>query len=178
MLVAVTGFGSVWRNRLGRTEGQTNHFLQTVYYNTTGVVVNGRARQRSKICGYARFDEVGGFDPNRPSSMIDRIFECGEPSLWMGCNKLQFRRLLSASHRPDRYLALVRSDRSGRLLVGHEGWRSPRTWLISFSESGEQQEAMFLLSLNDWITTELGKFLFVVSEQSPWRGRLILCAQN
>jgi len=91
MLVAVTGFGSVWRHRLGKQTHDSGHFAQPVYYNTTGVVMNSNVRQRPQICGYARFDAVGGFDPNHLSKMIDRVFECAEPSVWMGCNKLLFK---------------------------------------------------------------------------------------
>jgi hypothetical protein len=103
MRVAVLGFGSVWRHRLGRTESR-DRFAQPVYYNTTGITVNGNVRQRPQICGYARFDVVGGFDPNHPSKMIGCVFECAEPTVWMGSNRLLFRRILPKHQHPDCFL--------------------------------------------------------------------------
>jgi hypothetical protein len=172
VLVAVTGFGSLWRNRLGsvNNSGRVTH---TVYYNTTGVVVNGNVRQRPKICGYTRFDVVGGFDPNHPLRMIHRVFECAEPSVWMGCNKLLFRRLLTIKERPDRHLVVTRSSTHGPLRVGNGHWRSPDSWLIAFSEDGGQQEAMLLLGPNGWIQTDLGMFALEIPEPRPWEARLV-----
>src|SRR6266536_5772771 len=86
MLVAVTGVGRVWRQRFGKDPGDARRFARAVYYNTTGVIVRGNVRQRPQICGYARFDAVGGFNPNFPARMINRVFECAEPSVWMGFN--------------------------------------------------------------------------------------------
>ena len=164
MLVAVTGFGSVWRHRPGKQTHENGRFDQPVYYNTTGVVVNGHARQRPQICGYARFHAVGGFDPNHFSRMINRVFECEEPSVWMGCNKLLFKRVLKAGERPDSFLVVARSDLMGQLAVGTEGWRSADTWLLSFSECPGQQEAMLLMALHGWIRTDVGRFVLASSD--------------
>lgn len=166
MRVAVISFGSVWRHRLPKQEAN-GHPRGPVYYNTTGVSINGSLRQRPQICGYARFDTVGGFDPNHPSRMIGRVFDCGEPSIWMGCNKLLFRRILSDGHDPDRYLVVASSGVVGQLAVGTEGWRSPETWLVSLSESDSQQEAMLLMSNGDWLRTSLGQFVLEPSVAVP-----------
>jgi len=146
-----------------------------VYYNTTGVVVNGNVRQRPKICGYLRVDTVGGFDPNHPLRMIHRVFECAEPSVWMGCNKLLVRGIVARTERPDCYLVIARSAVNGHLVVGNQGWRSPDSWLLAFSEAAGQQEAMLLLTAYSWIQTDLGKFIVNTPEQRPWEGRLVLC---
>ena len=175
MLVGVTGFGSVWRHRLAKQPDQSRRFVLPVYYNTTGIVVNGRVRQRPKVCGYARFDSVGGFDPNRPSGMIHRVFECADPCLWTGCNKLLFRRILRAREAPDYYLVLARSGTNGNLQIGKEGWRSPDSWLLSFSEGAGQQEAMLLLPPGGWMQTDVGRFALHIPEQQPWKARLVLC---
>lgn len=107
MRVAVMGFGSVWCHRLGK--GDARSCPSPVYYNTTGVLVHGNVRQRPQICGYARFDTIGGFDPNHPSRMIGRVFECAEPAVWMGSNKLLFKRILNTGERTDRFLISVSS---------------------------------------------------------------------
>jgi hypothetical protein len=174
VLVAVTGFGSVWRHRLGKQKGGGSRFAQPVYFNTTGVVVNSNVRQRPQICGYARFDAIGGFDPNRPSRMINRVFECAEPSVWRGCNKLLFKRVLKADERPDRFLVVARSDVTGHLAVGTEGWRSADIWLLSFSECPGQQEAMLLMSLHGWIRTDVGRFVLESSESRAWVAQFAL----
>lgn len=156
--------------------GDGDRFAQPVYYNTTGVVVKGRVCQRPQICGYARFDAIGGFNPRCPRRMIDRVFECAEPSVWMGCNKLLFRRLLGAGVRPDRFLVVATSELMGHVSVGTENWKSPDAWLLSFSESAGNQEVMLLMGLQDWIRSDLGRFVLTPSELHPWSARLALCA--
>ena len=177
MLVGVTGFGSLWRQRQGR-EDERGRFTQPVYYNTTGVLVDGRVRQRPQICGYARFDSSGGFDPNHPSKMINRIFECAEPCVWMGCNKLLFRQIIHTRDRPECYLVIARFEFTGRMYVGKEGWRSSGSWLIAFSEDAGQQEAMLLLPASGWIRTDLGKFVLKRGNKRPWEVRLVLCTDE
>ncbi len=176
MLVSVTGFGSVWRQRLEGSPSESVRFEPAVYYNTTGVVVKTKVRQRPQICGYARFDALGGFNPNYPARMIDRVFECAEPSVWMGCNKLLFRRLLGTGACPDCFLVVARSELTGRLAVGTEGWRSPETWLLSFSECAIHQELMLLMGAQGWIQSDLGRFVLKPSELRPWSARLALSA--
>lgn len=174
MLVTVTGFGSVWRWRLQKVPNLQQHRSEIAYYNTTGVVVSGKTRQRPQILGYARFNARGGFDPNHPSRMINRIFECADPCVWMGQNKLLFRRMLAAPEKPDRFLVVVRPELTGFLKVGSSNWRSPDSWLIAFSECREQQEAMLLVPAYGWIQTELGRFVLEPATGRPWVGRLVL----
>ncbi len=178
MLVAVTSFGSVWRHRLGKQTHERGRFVQPVYYNTTGVVVNGNVRERPQICGYARFDAVGGFDPNHLTRMINRVFECGEPSVWMGCNKLLFKRVLKAGEPPDSFLVVARSQLTGQLAVGIEGWRSPDTWLLSLSDCGDQQEALLVMTVCGWIRTDHGRFMLEPLERQPWIARLVLRSER
>ena len=176
MLVAVTGFGSVWRHRLNKQVHRGGRLVQPVYYNTTGVLVNGATHQRSKICGYARFDAVGGFDSNHPSRMIGRVFECAEPSVWMGYNKLLFRRILKDCEHPVRFLVVAKSSLIGQLAVGTEDWRSADVWLLSLSECVNQQETMLLMPPGGWIRGSFGQFTLEASRQRPWIGRLALHA--
>jgi hypothetical protein len=173
MRVAVMGFGSVWRHRPGRHIGG-GHFAQPVYYNTTGIVVNGRIRQRPQICGYARFDTIGGFDPDRLSQMTCRAFECEAPSVWLGNNKLLFKRILSVGERPDRFLIATNSALVGQLAVGKQGWRSEDVWLLSFSECAARQESMLLMSIGEWVRTSLGLFVLEPCGTNPTLARLVL----
>jgi hypothetical protein len=173
MLVAVTGFGSVWRHRFGKNADDARRFARAVYYNTTGVVIEDKVRQRTRICGYARFDAVSGFNPNFPSRTINRVFECGEPSVWMGYNKLLFKRMLTAGERPDCFFVVIPPELTGVLAVGTAGWRSPDTWLLSFSECAQQQEAMLLMPAYGWVVGQFGRFVLEPSEQRPWTARLV-----
>jgi hypothetical protein len=174
VLVAVTDFGSVWRWRVRKNQDDRYRFGRVAYFNTTGVQVGNEIRQRPRITGYARFNGRGGFDPNRLSRMIDRVFECAEPCVWQGANKLLLMRTLSAPHKPDRFLVVLRNATHGALKVGSQNWRSADTWLISFSECRDKQEAMLLMPAHSWIETELGRFVLEPVTQRPWAARLIL----
>jgi hypothetical protein len=173
MRVAVLGFGSVWRHRSGKLDGN-GRCVQPVYYNTTGIVVRDKIRQRPQICGYARFDTFGGFDPNHVSKMMGRSFECGEPSVWMGCNRLLFRRILKIGEHPDCFLVAVRSALVGQVAVGDRGWRAENAWLLSFSECAGEQESMLLMSIGQWVRTNLGLFVLEPLRKVPALARLAL----
>ena len=173
MRITVMGFGSVWRHRLGKCDAGGRP-TRPLYYNTTGVLVHGNVRQRPQICGYARFDTIGGFDPNHPSRMIGRVFECAEPTIWMGSNKLLFKYILKTGERPDRFLIAANSRAVGQLVVGERGWRSGDEWLLSFSECGGQQESMLLMSIGQWVRTTLGIFVLEPCGRSDSLARLVL----
>jgi hypothetical protein len=174
VLVSVTSFGSLWRHRFSKDRKDQHRFAQGVYYNTTGVHVAGVIRQRPKIVGYARFHQCGGFDPHHPSRMVGRVFDCAEPCIWQGANKLLFQHVLHKPDLPQGFLVVTRTEFAGRLQIGAAGWRSPDTWLISFSECRQDQEAMFLMSAESWIATELGRFVLIPDRDRPWLASLVL----
>jgi hypothetical protein len=174
MLVTVTGFGSVWRRRFGKDENDSKRFARAAYFNTTGVPVNGDIRTRPKIVGHIRFNGVGGFDPNHPLAMINSVFDCAEPCIWEGQNKVLFRRMLSTPQQPDYFLVVVRAAEVGHLDVGSSVWRSEGTLLISFSECRDQQEAMLLMPAGSWLRTDLGRFELRPFVSWPWSARLQL----
>ena len=172
VLVTVTGFGSVWRRRFGKDEDDPKRFARAAYFNTTGVLVNGHVRTRPKILGHIRFNGIGGFDPNRPLAMINSVFECAEPCVWNGQNKVLFERRLPTPEPSDYFLVVVRATEVGRLDVGSSAWRSEGTLLISFSECRDQQEAMLLMPPGSWLRTALGRFGLKPFVSWPWSGRL------
>ena len=55
-------------------------------------------------------------------------------------------------------------------------WRSADTWLISFSECGDRQEAMLLLPVYGWIHTQLGRFVLEPEIRQPWLARIVLAS--
>ena len=174
MLVTVTGFGSVWRRRLGKDLIDPRPFARAAYYNTTGVEVNGTIRTRPKIIGHARFNGAGGFNPNYPSRMINRVFECDEPTVWRNQNKILFKRLLRTPERPDCLLVVVRPVDVGHLNLAEPLWKSENSMLISFSEWHDQQEAMLLMPPFAWLRSDLGTFFLEPSTVRPWTARLRL----
>lgn len=178
MLVSVAGLGSLWRRRFERNLDDPHRFGRGVYYNTTGIEIGGTVRQRPKITGYARFHACGGFDPHHPSRAIGRVFECANPGVWKGDNKLLFRRVLPAPEKPDRFLVVVTAKLNGGLSVGINNWRSPDIWLIALSESADEQEAMLLMPASSWIRTSLGHFIVEPEIRRPWIARLVLVSPH
>ncbi len=174
MLVTVTGFGSVWRSRFRKDPSDPRRFALGAYFNTTGVPVGGKIRTRPRIVGHARFNGVGGFNPNHPLGIINSVFECADPCIWQGQNKVLFKRMLSAPQQPDYFLMVVRAAEVGHLDVGSLAWRSEGTFLISFSECHDQQEAMLLMPTDSWLRTDLGKFVVRPFVSWPWSARLQL----
>lgn len=174
MRVGVLGFGSVWRKRWAKGSDDPRRFVCGVYYNTTGVVVNGKLRTRPRITGHARFNGVGGFNPNYPSRMIGRVFECEEPCVWRGQNKILFKSLLPSGAAPDLYLVVTRAAEVGRLRIGEAGWSSDDVWVISVSDSQGEQEAMLLMAANGWVRTSVGTYRLVANGGEPCRARLEL----
>ena len=174
MFVTVTGFGSVWRWRFGKDQNDPRRFARAAYFNTTGVPVGGQIRSRPRIVGHVRFNGVGGFDPNHPLEMINSVFECAEPCVWQGQNKVLFKRMLPTPQQPDYFLVVVHSSEVGHLDVGSPSWRSDGTLLISFSECRDKQEAMLLMPAGSWLRTDLGKFVLKPFISWPWSARLQL----
>ncbi len=174
MLVTVTGFGSVWRRRFGKNQSDSRRFARAAYFNTTGVQVDGKVRTRPRIVGHVRFNSVGGFDPNYPLRMINSVFECAEPCIWQGQNKVLFKRRLPAPQQPDYFLIVVRASEIGWLDVGSLAWRSEGTLLISFSECCNEQEAMLLMPTGSRLRTQVGRFVVRPFVSWPWSPRLQL----
>jgi hypothetical protein len=178
MLVSIAGFGSLWRWRFDKNPDNACRFARGVFYNTTGVEIAGTIRQRPQIAGYARFHTSSGFDPHHPSRAVGRVFECAEPCVWKGNNKLLFERVLSAPEKPDRFLVVVRSKLNGLLSVGTSNWRCRDTWLIAISESAHEQEAMLLMPACGWIRTSLGHFVVESEIRWPWIARLVFVSPD
>ncbi len=174
MLVTVTGFGSVWRRRFGKNPSDSRRFARGAYFNTTGVPVNGKIRTRPRIVGHVRFNGVGGSNPNHPLGMINSVFECAEPCIWQGQNKILFKRRLPAPRQPDYFLVVVKAGEVGHLDVESTAWRSDGTLLISLSECDNEQEAMLLMPPDGWLRTDLGKFVLRPFISWPWSARLQL----
>lgn len=106
------------------------------------------------------------------SRAIGRVFECAEPCVWKGQNKVLFRRLLRTAAKPDCFLVVTRSDEVGRLDLTASDWKSDDSLLISFSECDCYQEALLLMPEYGFVRTELGTFFLEPFALQPWTARL------
>ncbi len=164
MLISVLSFGSLWSGR-----------ADAAYYNTTGVAVEGKIRNRPCIYGVARFNGRSGFRPDWTERMLSKVFDCEAPCVWNGHNKVLFRRLLDAPARPDAYLVTVTAEQTGGIDAhGASPWSHSNVQVISFSECGERQEAMLVMPPYAWIRGRLGTFFLEPHRQKPWAARLAL----
>jgi hypothetical protein len=74
MIIGLEGFGSIWSVRARSKQA-------CAFYNTTGIVTDGKLRHRSRVFGQLRFNEAGGFNPNLIEGNIGRVFESSGPLL-------------------------------------------------------------------------------------------------
>ena len=179
MLISVLGFASIWTRRVAKDPRDPARFskLDAAYYNTTGVLVGDRIRNRPLVYGVARFNGNGAFRPDGIHRMIHKVFECEPPYVWNGQNKVFFKRLLAGPEKPDAYLLTITAERSGRIDKDRAGtWLHHDAQLISFSECGEQQEVMIVIPAYSWLRGRLGTFFVEPISQKPWEARLELSA--
>ena len=179
MLVSILGFGSIWTRRVAKYVHHADHVGASgiAYYNTTGVLVGDRLRNRSCTYGVARFNGKGGFRPDCVHQMMQRVFECEPPCTWNGYNKVFFKFLLARQERPDAYLVVVTAEQSGGINKGQAGgWLHHDAQLISFSECRGQQEVMLIMPAFSWVRGRLGTFFIEPVAQRPWEARLVLSA--
>ena len=168
MLISVLGFGSLWSSKRNPREA-------TAYFNTTGLMVNGRFKNRSRLYGVVRFNSAGGFAADRMDAMLSKVFECEPPSAWNGERRVLCRRLLAAGERPDAYLVAVTSNETGGVDC-HVAWHHKDVHVVSFSECKDQQEVMLVMPAYTWIRGHVGTFFLEPDRVRPWRGGLILSA--
>ena len=163
MIIGLEGFGSVWSTRR----------RSTAFYNTTGIVSDGRLRHRSRIFGQLRFNAIGGFNPKHIERNIGRVFEASGP-LDPSSSCILLHHLLSRPVLPDYYLFTVTSDRMGELQIDQSGWKSDSVVLVSLSQAAQQQEAMLFMPIHSWIRGPLGLFVVDPCAEYPWRAVLQL----
>jgi hypothetical protein len=96
VLVTLKGFGGIWEKRLRDNPAVPDVAARAAYYNTTGVLVDGKIRYRWRIGGKIRFNGIGGFTPNSPSRSLNRVFECKDPEATRaGWTQVLFRKMLA-----------------------------------------------------------------------------------
>ena len=179
MLVSVLGFGSIWTRRIPAEVRAEERFdpRELAYYNTTGVEVSGKVRNRPRVYGVARFNGNSGFRPECWHRMLYKVFDCEAPCTWNGHKKILFKTLLRGPEKPDAYLVVVKSEQTGGIAKRRD-WLHSETTLISFSECGADQEVMVVMPPYSWLRGVLGTFFLEPAAARPWEARLVLSAAN
>ena len=159
MLVAVTGLGSVWSCRPGRDAASIGRLTrEAAFFNTTGVVVDGTLRLRSRVYGEVRFNGSMGLNPHDPTtSLLHRVFRCPAVTVWNGANRLLCEGPVMTA--ASSFLVVFTADDVGRVTSGDQ-WRSEDSQVISWSESANAQEFLLLMQPFSWIRTARGLFVF------------------
>jgi hypothetical protein len=169
MLVALTGLGSIWSCRPGRNPSSPERFgREAAYFNTTGVLVNGKLRRRSRTYGEVRFNGSAGFDPHHPASVLHRIFQCPDPGVRNGAIRLLCGRQVHT--RPEQFLVALTDLELGRV-TATEHWRSDDSVVISWSECATAQEVLLLMRPYGWVCTDRGLFMLHIDDRC--HGRLV-----
>ena len=179
MLISVLGFGSIWTRRVAKNAHRATRFgtSDTAYYNTTGVLVDDRLRNRPCTYGVARFNGNGGFRPDCMHQMMQKVFECEPPCTWNGHNKVLFKTLLARPEKPDAYMVILTAEQSGGINREQAGgWLHHDAQVISFSECRGQQEVMIVMPAFSWVRGRLGTFFMEPVAQRPWEAQLVLSA--
>lgn len=177
MLVSVVGFGSIWTRRsrsVGRVEERFDP-RDCAYFNTTGVDVAGKIRNRPRLFGLARFNGNSGFRPDCCSRALYKVFDCEPPCTWNGHKKILFKTLRTKPEKPDAYLVVVNGQQTGGVVKSGD-WLDGQASLISFSEYGTDQEVMVVMPAYCWLRGVLGTFFLEPVTSRPWEARLVLSA--
>lgn len=140
MNVCVLGYGRIWTTRASGSH------RAAAYFNTTGVVIDGKARTRSYIYGYVRLDDCLGFHPDLAARTLHRVFGTGGVTVWNGRRKLFLQTRQPKGAVPDRYLVRVSESEVGCVNRTH-WWLCDAGEVISFSEGNGQQEILILLPI-------------------------------
>ncbi len=174
MLVTLKGFGEIWERRYAKHSAAPNSSGRVAFYNTTGVVVDGKIRYRWRIGGKIRFNAVGGFTPHNPHRSLNRVFECKDAETTRGgWTQILFRRMLSGPERPDFFLFVVTARQTGRLDV-QSPWKADAVTVVALSEHADEQEAMLLMPAYSWVRGELGTFYVEPAAKEVWSAELRL----
>jgi hypothetical protein len=172
MLVAVQGLGSIWERRLAADQSNARRFARAAYYNTTGVVLNGRLRYRWRIGGKLRFHQAGGFNPNYPRRALGRVFECAKPELRDGWSQILFESVVRTPVRPDFYLFAVDTQTTGYVEIAAPSWKADDVQVVSVSEAHGTQQILLLMPAYAWVRSAVGTFFVEPLSQRRWSAEL------
>ncbi len=182
MLVKILQFGSSWWSKAGDDpEDPYRYTRHAAYYNATGVHCGScgqKVRHHWIVPGLVRFNGVGRFNPNFPNRAIGGIFSCDAMTSTLGGNRLLLKESARASRTPDYYMVTVSSDRFGSIELRAGQWKSRGTRMVALSELRDQQEAMLLMRVGNWVRTSVGIWRLQLSGKLPNGAALELIADE
>jgi hypothetical protein len=165
MLVKTTGFGTNWWRRFGSDPlDRLRYTAHAAYFNSTGVQCGNKIRRHWVIAGLIRFNGASNFAARDVGSCIGQTFLCSDLVVAYGGNRVLFKEKASDGTIPDFFLVVVTSDRFG-LLDLHSAWKSNEVRPIAVSHLRDQQEALLLMRIGDWIETALGRWYLTPAKQ-------------
>jgi hypothetical protein len=158
MLVTILDFGSNWWSRFDRDPTDRLRFTRhAAYFNSSGLRCGSKVRRYWIVPGLIRFNGALNVLAHGHTRCIGKIFECAEPTVAYGGNRLFVLRQVSTRHTPDYYLLLVCSERHGPIHFEH-GWKSESTVAIAVSRHKARAEALVLMQAGGWFRTLLGSW--------------------
>ena len=159
MRVRVVSFGTNWWAVHSHNLENPYCFLRrAAWFNSAGLKSGRRMRLCWAYPGHIRFNQNSGFQAEYPLRSIGKTFLCAGPNRLRGRTHLLFVRLLGESA-SDCYLVTMNEATNGRISFASPGWRSAGVRPISVSLRGSRYEAMVLMRQEDWIETDLGRWL-------------------
>jgi len=159
VLVKILSFGCNWWKRFGRDpEDRFRYTRHAAFYNSTGVQCGNKIRRHWIIPGLIRFNGIGDFNPHYPSRSVGHTFSCTEPVFAFGGNRVVFETKVRKCADPDYFLVAVSSERFGVFDFHSRLWKSESAHAIAASDLRKKQEAMLLMSTDDWISSSLGRW--------------------
>jgi hypothetical protein len=165
MLVKITAFGCNWWRRFGSDPNDRFRYTKhAACYNSSGVQCGKKIRRHWVVPGLIRFNGAGNFAAHDLNCYIGRTFSCTEPVLALGGNRVLFQERVADDSTPDFFLVVVSSSRYG-LFDFHSEWKSEGAVPIAASHLREQQEAMLLMRVGDWVETAVGRWHLTKTDQ-------------
>jgi hypothetical protein len=158
MYVRMVSFGSNWwAARSGDTDDPLCFRRRAAYFNAAALISGRRLRHSAIFPGQIRFNAKSGFNPEFASRAIGKTFLCSEPHEFDGKMHLLVQRPATGM-KPDSHLANLNTADHGAIRFHIPGWKSNGVRPISISLRGSRYEAMFLLGLEDWVESDLGRW--------------------
>ena len=158
MRVRVISFGTNWWAMHSDDESDPFRFRRNAaYFNAASLMSGRRLRHCAVYPGQIRFNANSGFDPEFPGRAIGRTFLCSGPQQMAGRVHLLFVQLLMETA-PDAYLVTMNLLEHGSIRFDKPGWRSSGVQPISISLRGARFEAMLLMGINEWVSSDCGRW--------------------
>lgn len=170
MRIRIISLGSNWWSAHPQDVADPFCFRRNAaWFNSAGLRYGSRMRLCWVYPGQVRFNQSSGFDPEFPSRVLGRSFECNEPERMNGRTHLLVTRGLLRNEEVDRCLVSFTERMCGPIRFQEPHWKSDGMKLLSVSLRRKRYEVIALMSATDWIKSNVGSWTL-----SQDRRRLVL----